>query len=156
MIIINCSFVLYYKYLSSLIHPYQSWYSDHSLLYIYFACLFVSNKRQNGCWTIRVQIPCGTWHDPMGRFMDDRNFKNLPPTKIDFHYIFKIHDFFIICDFFCFTMYTKRKCSQLKQKQALFLLKYTLNTIHRIETEASLVLLKYTLNAIRRMKKKQA
>ena len=64
--------------------------------------------------------------------------------------------FFIICDFFCFTMYTKRKCSQLKQKQALFLLKYTLNTIHRIETEASLVLLKYTLNAIRRMKKKQA
>ena len=28
---------------------------------------------------------------PQGRFIDDQNFKNLPPTKFDFPLILKIH-----------------------------------------------------------------
>ena len=54
---------------------------------------------------------------PQGRFMDS---KDLPPTKFDLHKILKIHEIFLenpqtlFC--FCFTMYTKRKCSQLEEK----------------------------------------
>ena len=33
------------------------------VIYMYFACLFVSDKRENG-WTDRAQILCGTSHDP--------------------------------------------------------------------------------------------
>ena len=52
------------------------------LLVCLFACVFVSNKRQNG-WTDRTQI--GTSHSLQGRFMDDQNFNNQHQTKYDFH-----------------------------------------------------------------------
>ena len=42
-----------------------------------------------------------TW--PQRRFINDQNFKNLPPSKFDYHFYL-----------FCFTMYTERTCSQLK------------------------------------------
>jgi len=44
----------------------------------------VSNKRQNG-WTDQAQILCLTSHDPsQGSFMNDQNFKNLPPKSLIF------------------------------------------------------------------------
>ena len=57
----------------------------------------------------QAQILCGTSCDPgQGMLMDDQNF--------DFHKILKICEHF---DGFCLTMYTKRKCSQLKKKMGL-------------------------------------
>jgi len=49
--------------------------------------------------------------------MEYQNFKNLPPTKFNFHEIlstnfFKYLNFFIIC----FVKHGMRKCSQLKEK----------------------------------------
>ena len=42
---------------------YPLWVTLYIVSSIYFACLFVSNKRQNG-WSDRAQILCGTSRDP--------------------------------------------------------------------------------------------
>ena len=63
-----------------------------------FYFIFKSNKRSNG-WTDRVQSFCGTSHSPR-KFWNPRHFLWNPRT----------------CFLFCFTMYTKRKCIQLKKK----------------------------------------
>ena len=58
-----------------------------------------------------------------GRFMNHQNFKYLSPSKFDRHQIFKNFEksakFFVKIRelfFFCFSMYTKRTCSELIQK----------------------------------------
>ena len=83
-----------------------------------FVCLFVSNKRQIG-WTDRAQIFCGTSHDHReGLWMIKISNICLHQNSIfiKFLKILKIHEIF--CEIrelflFCFTMYTKRRCSQL-------------------------------------------
>ena len=72
-------------------------------------CLFVCLYSIN----VKMAKPIGPflWDLPerKGLWMDDRIFKNLPLTKIEFCY--KICEFYLC---FCFTMYTKRTCSQFK------------------------------------------
>ena len=81
-------------------------------------CLFESNKRQNG-WTDRAQIFCGTSRDSREGLWIIK-ISNICLHKIRFPLIFlkfwkstklfvKIRELFL----FCFTMYTKRTCSQL-------------------------------------------
>ena len=74
-------------------------------------CFFVSNKRQNG-WTDRAQIFCGTSRSPreglwMIKISNICLYQN--SIVIKFFKILKIRELFL----FCFTMYTKRTCSQL-------------------------------------------
>ena len=94
-----------------------------SYLYINLACLggglfypinvkMAEPIRPNFAWDL-------TW--PQGKFMNDQNFKYLPPSKFDFLKflkILKIHEIFLLKSanffLFCFTMYTKRTCSHLK------------------------------------------
>jgi len=89
-------------------------------------CLFVSNKRQNG-WTDQAQILCGTSRVPReGLWMIKISNIWLHQNSIfiKFLKILKIHDFFVkirelffcfvLRCLFCFTMYIKRTCSQLK------------------------------------------
>ena len=76
-----------------------------------FVCLFVSNERQNG-WTDRAQIFCGTSRDPREglRMIEILNIcLHQNSIFIKFLKILKIRELFL----FCFTMYTKRTCSQL-------------------------------------------
>ena len=52
------------------------------LLWLPVACLFATNKLQNG-WTSWARNFCGTSHDPrQGRFMADKNFKKFWSHKI--------------------------------------------------------------------------
>ena len=93
-------------------------HSLHSLSVCLFVCLFVSNKRQNG-WTDRAQFFCGTSRDSReGLWIIKISNICLHQNSIfiKFLKILKIHEFF--CEnlriiFVCFTMYTKRTCSQL-------------------------------------------
>ena len=81
-------------------------------------CLFVSNKRQNG-WTDRAQIFCGTSRDPReGLWLIEilNICLHQNSIAIKFLKILKIREFFVKIRelfLFCFTMYTKRTCSQL-------------------------------------------
>ena len=81
-------------------------------------CVFASNKRQNG-WTDRAQIFCGTSRDHMeGLWMIKISNICLRQNSIfiKFLKILKIHEIFVKIRelfLFCFTMYTKRTCSQL-------------------------------------------
>ena len=81
-------------------------------------CLCVSNKRQNG-WTDRAQIFCGTLGTP-GKVYEWSKFQIFVSIKIrsslnflkfwkSTKFFVKIRELFLIC----FTMYTKRTCSQL-------------------------------------------
>ena len=81
-------------------------------------CLFVSNKRQNG-WTDRAQFFCGTSRDHREVY-EWSKFQIFVSIKIrsslNFWKFWKSTKFFVkICELFlfCFTMYTKRTCSQL-------------------------------------------
>ena len=58
----------------------------YTMLFSLSVCLFASNKRQKS-WTNRVQILLGTSLGPKELFMNDQIFKNLHPTKLDFHKI---------------------------------------------------------------------
>ena len=91
----------------------------HTLLVI--CCLYPVNvKTTELIITYRTKFFCGTSHVcPQGRFTKHQNFKT--STKFECHQFLKNPRFIFIestnilfC--FCFTMYTKRKCSQLKQK----------------------------------------
>ena len=83
-----------------------------------FVCLFESNKRQNG-WTDRAQIFCGTSRDNReGLWIIKISNICLHQNSIviKFFKILKIREIFVKIRelfLFCFTMYTKRTCSQL-------------------------------------------
>ena len=83
------------------------------------ACLSVcpcdSNKRQNS-WTDRIQKKFWVLTWPQGRFMDDRIFENLPLTTIFIKFSQNFYEIREHIFLFCFTVYTKRTCSQLKKK----------------------------------------
>ena len=88
--------------------------------YIYFACVClypINVKRLNRSglkfvWDL-------TW--PQERFMNDQNFKISLQLNLIFIKFLKINNFFykirqVFC--YCFTMYKKRKCSQLNRRWA--------------------------------------
>ena len=91
-----------------------------SLSVCLFVCPCVSNKRQNG-WTDRAQILCGSSRDPMEGLWVIKILKlcfHQNSILIKFLKILKVHEIFwenpqTFC-LFCFTMYIKRTCSQLK------------------------------------------
>ena len=84
-------------------------------------CLFVSNIRQNG-WTARAQIFCGTsrdhreglWMIKISNICLHQNsiFNKFLKVWKSTKFFVKIRELFL----FCFTMYTKRTCSQLIKK----------------------------------------
>ena len=87
-------------------------------IYIYtlLVCLFVSNKRRNG-WSDRAQIFCGISLDPRVSCIDDRNFKNLPLTKLDFWKFWKSTKFVFQSAWFFYNV-CKRKCSNWNRRWA--------------------------------------
>jgi len=88
------------------------------LFVCFFVCLFVSNKRQNG-WTDRAQIFVG-YLETLGKVYEWSKFQIFVSIKIrsslNFWKYWKSTKFFVKIRklfLFCFTMYTKRTCSQL-------------------------------------------
>ena len=77
--------------------------------------VFVSNKDQNG-WINRTKTFCGTSND-LTKVYGWSKFQNKASNKIRLSLNFEIYDIFFKSANF-FTMFKKRKCSQLKYKMA--------------------------------------
>ena len=101
----------------------NSWlYASYFYIYTLFVCLFFLIQKTSE--RLIRSSPIFLWnlkpHLTRGRFMDDRIFKNLPQIKIDFWKFWKSTKFFDkiqeIFVWFCFTMHSKRQCSQFKKK----------------------------------------
>ena len=82
-------------------------YIKYTLLVWVLVCLFVSNKRQND-WTDQDQILCRILQDP-GKGMIKSSKICLQQNSIVINFLKSTN--LLIC---IFTLYTKRKCSQLK------------------------------------------